>query len=84
MCSFLCLFWQPYSAVFLLFYAIDGVLRERLFEILAVAVAVAVVLFYLIGNFIVNGDEHTPLRIVRDKMSFATYHTLSFSLLSPV
>lgn len=52
--------------VFCFFYAIDGVLRERGFEILAVPVAIAVVTVYIIGNYIYKSDElEDGVRIVR-------------------
>ena len=53
-----------------LFYAIDGVLRERGFEILAIPVAILTVIVYIIGNFIYKGPEHQKIRVVHCKNEF--------------
>ena len=51
--------------VFCFFYAIDGVVRERGFEVLAVPIAISVVIIYLIVNYIHEGLEKQPIRLVR-------------------
>ena len=51
--------------VFCFFYAIDGVVRERGFEVLAVPIAISVVIIYLIVNYIHEGLENQPIRLVR-------------------
>ena len=53
------------ALVFCLFYAIDGVVRERGFEILAIPVAIVTVLIYIVGNYIYQKHERKePFRIV--------------------
>ena len=49
---------------FSIFYCYDGLFRERPFEILAYVAAVVVIIVYTIINFIANGDEGQPFRIV--------------------
>ena len=51
--------------VFCFFYAIDGVVRERGFEVLAVPIAISVVIIYLIVNYIYEGLDRQPIRLVR-------------------
>ena len=53
------------SLVFCIFYGIDGVLRERGFEVLAVPIAIIVVLLYLIANFSVyHSPENFAIKLV--------------------
>ena len=52
------------SLVFCIFYGIDGVLRERGFEVLAVPIAIIVVLLYLILNFSVHHYENFAIKLV--------------------
>ncbi len=68
--------------VFLFFYAVDGVFRERGFELLAVPVAVVIVIVYIVGNYIYQKDELKDwLRIVG---GIITIHTCITSTVEPL
>ena len=68
-----------FVSVFCLFYGVDGLLRERGFELIGVLVAIIIILLYLITNFIYhmvlihNGSEahftggELAFRIVRHR-----------------
>ena len=75
-CNHISLFLH-FVSVFCLFYGVDGLLRERGFELLGVLVAIIIILLYLTTNFtyhmvlIHNGSEaqftgeELAIRIVR-------------------
>ena len=56
---------SPYS-VFCACYCYSGLLRERSFEMIGYAVAVLVIILYIIANYGVNGEEGQPIRLVSE------------------
>ena len=72
-----------FVSVFCLFYGVDGLLRERGFELMGVLVAIIIILLYLTTNFIYhivlihNGSEakfpvgELAIRIVRRRKLYS-------------
>jgi hypothetical protein len=60
------------NVVICCFYAVDSLLREQKFEMLAVCIATIVISLYIIVNFITNGpeEEQGPVRILRLVLCF--------------
>lgn len=54
---------------FCAFYCFDGLFRERPFEILAYVAAVTIIVLYIIINYILQGLEDQPLRLVSVQIS---------------
>ena len=52
-------------AAFCALYVIDGLLREKMFELAGFAVAVTIIMIYIITNYIAKGEEGQVLRLVR-------------------
>lgn len=50
--------------MFVAFYYVDGVLRERQYEVLCYAVGAAVIMLYVIVNYAVKKGEGQPIRLV--------------------
>jgi len=46
-------------------YCYSGLLRERSFEMIGYAVAVLVIILYIIANYAVKGEEGQPIRLAR-------------------
>lgn len=53
------------NAVFCLFYAYHGVLRERVYEMYALMAAILVVLVYCVVEYILKDESRTTLKLVR-------------------
>lgn len=53
------------NSVFCLFYVIHGLLKELRYEIFILILATCVVFFYCIIEYIINGDHHNTIKLVR-------------------
>ena len=58
-----------FHSVFSALYAVDGLLRERMFDLVGYAATIAVIMIYVIANYASKRrDKHelqNPVRIVR-------------------
>ena len=63
--------------VFVAFYYLDGVLRERQFEVLCYAVGAAVIMLYVIVNYAVKKEEGQRIRLVSGTFCDTKVHMYS-------